>query len=916
MVKKEPETALLQIQKEANPELLTTKLAPPRLHSRSVPRPGLLARLDAGIERKLTLISTPAGFGKSTLVSEWIAYRRNQPEKLPIAWVSLDAWDNDLVRFWRYVLTASKIFHPAVSNSALDLLDSSPPPSIQAILTLFINELVKLPSKAVLVLEDYHAITAPQVHESITFFIDHLPPTLHLILIARSDPPLTLARLRAGNELYELRADDLRFSLEEVQAFLDQALPFTLQHSLVVHLAQRTEGWGAGLRLVSLALQRQGDERKIEQFLDTFTGSHRPLMEYFLEDAFRSQAEPIQLFLLQTSVLSRLNGSLCDAVMERDDSAQILEKLERDNLFLVVLDASQKWYRFHPLFAEAMQHLAQQRLGEIRLCELSRVASIWYEAHGMLAEAVEAALSAREYSRAADLIGRVIAPRLVQNEYHTLRRWIAQIPEEVLRAYPAICMMNAAALLFTSDRRDPLPFELIQHSLRMAEEQWKTVEDKPKLGSVLAFRAILAWRQGDYPRSFVEARLALQLLPEEEVQWRGSSLIFAGFEEMFAGKLNAARSTFTQAKITSEAARNFYATINSTLSLGEVYAHQGALRQAVQLFQQVLADLENSPMDREDSLIRQARAVFGLGSIYLEWNDLEIAGQYASRGLEIADQVIDESVRVNITILMARLRAVREEIAQAQLSLIELAAQTINPLLLRMIQAQQAWLALRAGDLITVQRWRDNLPQAGSELMRLQREMEALVEARLLMAQGNADDAHRLLETWLSDAQEQGRMRSVLEITILLALAYAALDRLPQARQKLVEALSSGQPEGFQRIFLDEGQDFAKLLQANLSSIEGSSLMAYTRALRYSLAQEQQAALAKLQPVPLTETLSEQELRVLRLLTAGLSTPDIARQLVISTNTAKTHLKNIYGKLGVNSRHQASETARQLKIFR
>jgi LuxR family maltose regulon positive regulatory protein len=250
MGKMEPETALPKIQREGNPELLTTKLAPPRLHSRSVPRPELLARLDAGIERKLTLISTPAGFGKTTLVSEWIAYRRNQPEKLPIAWVSLDSWDNDLVRFWRYVLTACKTFHHEVSNSALDLLDSSPPPSIQAMLTLFINELAKLPSQAVLVLEDYHTITAPQVHESLTFFIDHLPSTLHLILITRSNPPLTLARLRAGNELYELRADDLRFSLEEVQAFLTSA---------TIHIATRyvsalpgTEGGQGCIRLMAL----------------------------------------------------------------------------------------------------------------------------------------------------------------------------------------------------------------------------------------------------------------------------------------------------------------------------------------------------------------------------------------------------------------------------------------------------------------------------------------------------------------------------------------------------------------------------------------------------------------------------------------------------------------------------------------
>src|SRR5437764_9290167 len=336
-------------------ELLSTKLAPPRPRPSLVRREALLARLDEGLEHKLILLSAPAGFGKTTLVGEWIASRSERQDALSVAWVSLDVGDNDPVRFWRYVITACQVFDAAVGESALALLSMSRRFPLETILTTFINELAQFAHRGILVLEDYHVITSPQIHESVTYLIDQLPAKLNLLVLTRSDPPLPLARLRAHNDLYELHAADLRFSLAETQTFLRQTLPFPLSSEVITRLETRTEGWVAGLRLLALALQGRKDPRELERMLVTFTGSHRHILEYLVADVLSSQTETLQRFLLQTAFLKPLTASLCDAVTCRSDSEMMLEQLEHANLFLIPLDDVGQWYRYHALFAEAMQ---------------------------------------------------------------------------------------------------------------------------------------------------------------------------------------------------------------------------------------------------------------------------------------------------------------------------------------------------------------------------------------------------------------------------------------------------------------------------------------------------------------------------------------------------------------------------------
>jgi LuxR family maltose regulon positive regulatory protein len=454
-------------------DLLTTKLAPPRLPASLVARDPLAARLDEGLDRKLTLVSAPAGFGKTTLVGAWIARRRRGPGAVAAAWLSLDSGDNDPVRFWRYVATSCQGFGRDVGRAALALLERPRPVSFEAVLTVLINNLAGLGGRHLLVLDDYHLVTSEQVHETLSFLIDHLPVSLHLVLLTRSDPALPLARLRARDELAELRAPELRFSLDDTRAFLQRAVPYSLSPEGVASVFTHTEGWAAGLRLVALALQARKDPAQADQFLATFSGSHRPVVDYLVAEVLEAQPEPVQEFLFQTAFLPRLTASLCNAVTGRQDGGAQLDALERANLFLGPLDEAGRWYRYHALFAEAMQHQARQRMDEERLCELSHRASEWYAGHGLLGDAVDAALFAHDSERAASLLERMVAPWFASNEFHTLRRWMDQIPEGVLRDHPDLCLDYAEALLFTSDQHTPADRERLEVPLGMAEARWR-----------------------------------------------------------------------------------------------------------------------------------------------------------------------------------------------------------------------------------------------------------------------------------------------------------------------------------------------------------------------------------------------------------------------------------------------------------
>jgi ATP/maltotriose-dependent transcriptional regulator MalT len=525
---------------EQQVSLLVPKLRPPRLSSSLVVRERLFTHLDGGLERKLIVLSAPAGSGKTTLISQWIARHQtsadNRQHLLPTAWVSLDSNDNDPLRFWHYVITASQAWRTDLGSSALALLHTAQAAwrpslresSLDLTLTSILNELSSLTGQGVLILEDYQTITSNRIHETLTSFIERLPPTLHLILITRSDPPMPLDRWRAQDQLIELQANDLCFTEDETITFLQQAIPFMLSGEELQRLLERAEGWGVGLRLLALALQGHKSEQEIESVLTTFSGNHRHLLTYFVAEVLDTQPEPWQRFLLQTSILSHLSGSLCDAVTECSESEQLLEKMERAGLFLLPLNGSDQWYRYHALFAEAMQHEARHRLGEDALQASTLRASRWYEQQGMLTEAIEAALTANEYTHAAILMGSMMEKPLYLNAdtMSTLRGRVEQLPEQGLQEHP--------------------------------------------------------------------------------------------------------------------------------ISLGNIYYATGALHKAAELYKQVLNEAGDDLLDR-------ARALLGLARLSYEQNELEIAEQNAQETLNLSQQLLDEALQVQASLLLERIHVAREE---------------------------------------------------------------------------------------------------------------------------------------------------------------------------------------------------------------------------------------------------------------
>ena len=904
-------------------ELLSTKLAPPRPRPSLVAREALLARLDEGLEHKLTLLSAPAGFGKTTLVSEWIAAHNERGDALTVAWVSLDAGDNDPVRFWRYVITACQTLHEDVGASALALLQNSRRFPLETMLTTFINDLARLGCRGVLVLEDYHVITSPQISEALTYLIDHLPTSLHLLMLTRSNPHLPLARLRAHDDLYELDAADLRFSPEETRAFLQQAFPFPLTNEAISRLEARTEGWVAGLRLLALALQGRKDPRDLEHMLVTFTGSHRHVLEYLVADVLSSQSEATQEFLLQTAFLSRLTASLCDAVTGRNDSESMLEQLERANLFLIPLDEAGRWYRYHALFAEAMQHEARRRLGEGRVRLLYDKAGRWCEEHGLLAEAIEVALSTRDFVRAAELIDSMLGPQSIGEELYTLLRWIEQLPEEVLSKYPTLCLTYAMALLFIRDRSDPMTRSSTQGLLEMAERVWRAEDNRPKLGQLLAARNQIAWWQGDLPQAFAASRQALELLPEQEMFWRATVMLPIAIEELLAGRLDVAKQEARIALACFEAVKNPYGARAATQALGEMHFRQGELHAAAQFYQQLFTEATEDPMDL-------ASARIGLATLSYEWNELESAEQGLSQVLdqgkryaeELGKYYIEQFLLIPSSLALARVLHARGKTTEAEQLLQELvilAQERKWVYLHREVLAYQARLQLSIGDPAAVQRWLSTIAQLGKDFRLLQREQEALITARLHIAQGEAEEALRLLENWHVVAHTQKRTRSELEIQILTALAHLAQKQLPQAKQVFREALALAQPEGYQRIFLDEGEPMATLLRVILPEVREELLATYARGLLLAFARSQSEQStshpSQISSALLIEPLSPQEQRVLRLLAAGRSNPEIAQELVVSVNTVKTQVQSIYRKLNVKSRWEARDAARKLKLI-
>lgn len=905
-------------------DLLRTKFATPRAGASLVQRDALLARLDDALHARLTLISAPAGFGKTTLVSEWLS----QDFRLPIAdfglreagnpqsairnpksaWLTLDADDNDPIRFWRYIINACRAFENDFGHEALETLRAASQGDVRPALIVFLNELSQLDGPCVLVLDDLHMITSPAIHEALAFWLEQLPPAVHVIALTREDPPWPLARWRARGQLHEIRAQDLRFTLSEARAFASQTFVQRITSDAIAQLDTRLEGWPAGWRmaLTLIAREPQGAASLLAEQL-----APKHIVDFFVSDVLAAQPQDAQDFLLRTAFLNRLNGSLCDAVTGRTDSAAQLDRLERNNVFLQRLstERGEAWYRYHGLFAEAMRHVARQRLGEAVLRDHAARASAWHQAQGNLPEAIEAALTADEPERAAVLIEQFVE-RGVYDEVYSQRRWLERLPQAVLLAHPALCFAYASAVLFTDDRHAPATRERIEPYLAQAERTWRAegAGSNERLGELLAFRAVVAFWQGEFAVTSALAREALTLLPDSNAQWRGVSLLQVVVEELRAGRMAELPPLAMESRALCAASGNLPAALASLTALGEISYWRGEFRQAVLYAEQTLDEAASPRLQFQSD--RQT-ALTQLSLIAFEQNDLKRAQNLIGQAVDLGLQADEPDGLKQALLLQLRVQHALGETEPAHSALRQFIAADKSPALIREARLLQARCALLEGDAATAQRALANLPSSGSK-SHLDEESESLLRARVLLAQRQPGDALNFVREWRADAHANERIRAEMEWAMVEALAHTQRDDLPHARLALVDALKPAQPERITRVFIEIDPPLAALLRESLPHWRDAEIEPFARELLALMGDDvTDGASAR----PLVEPLSAQERRVLRLLVAGMTNAEIARELTVSVNTVKTQTQSIYRKLGVSGRDEARETAQQLKLI-
>jgi LuxR family maltose regulon positive regulatory protein len=971
--------------------LLTTKLHIPPARPDLVSRPRLIEQLNAGLHRKLTLVSAPAGFGKTTLLSEWIhagvrsreygvgskEQTRDRPPTPFFTWVSLDEDDDDPTRFLAYFVAALQTLalrcppsmsrgqvegiEPDIGAGALGALQSPQPPPIESVLATLINELAALPDRIILVLDDYHLIEAQPIHDALTFLLEHLPPQVHLVIATREDPHLPLARLRARGQLTELRATDLRFSSSEAAEFLNQVMGLDLSAEDIAALERRTEGWIAGLHLAAISMQGHKD---VSGFIRSFTGSHRFVLDYLMEEVLEQQSESVQTFLLQTAILDRLTGSLCDAVRfgvaetpsssagtaVRFGEAQsptgqgngqaTLEALERANLFIVPLDEERRWYRYHHLFADLLRQrlrqdpppLSSPPLGGIEggsVAELHLRASEWYEQNGFAGGAIEHALRAEDFERAVHLIEEHVDAIWMRGEHTKLRRWLDWLPVKVVYSKPHLCVFHAW-LLFTGGQQDAAErcLQAIDRALDPSnycatetspiEEDQPVGSDRMKLrGRVAAIRAFVASYRSDAPEIIQHARQALEYLPEQDLTWRSTATVALGDAYSFVGDLAAAYRVRLEALEASKAAGNIYMILIASVKLAVTMRQQGQLEQVIEINQQQLQLASENGLS-QTAVIGWLLATWGV--VLADLNDLDGALYQAKKGVELTERGGDVAMLGWSYVCLTRALYSRGDMAGAEeiIQRMENIAResTVPPWITNQMAAWQARIWLAQDKLDAASQWAEKRGLAPDKEPIYVGGVEYGVLARILLAQGRLDETITLLQRMLEPAQAGRHTTRVIENLRIQALAFQAGGDTTRAVAALERALALAEPGGFIRIFVDEGPSMARLLHEALSREIATD---YVRRLlaAFPVAEPEQADPLKREAPKseLLEPLSERELEVLQLIAEGLTNPEIASRLFLALNTVKAHSRNIYGKLGVHSRTQAVARARALGIL-
>ena len=911
--------------------LVETKLYAPAPRAGVVARPRLTARLSR--EGRLVLVSAPAGFGKTTLLGRWLT---GTTADHSLAWVSLDEGDRDVASFWTYVVTALDRACPGVGAGALPLLQAGQTPT-ETVLTAVLNELSVLPGAVTLVLDDYHLADGPGIRPGMSFLLDHLPPQVRLVISTRSDPGLPLARLRAQGELIEIRAADLRFTPAEAATYLNDMTGVNLTAQDVATLEERTEGWVAALQLAALSLQGRDDA---SGFIAGFAGNDRFVVDYLVEEVLDRQPEQVRRFLLETSILDRLTGPLCDAVTGDTGGRATLERLDRANLFLVPLDDQRRWYRYHHLFRDVLHSYLLDDRSEV--ADLHRRASDWYDRSGEPVPAVRHALAAGDIDRAADLV-ELAVPELRRNRQEaTLRRLIEDLPERVVDRRPVLAMGLVGALMASNEFGDiERRLRTIEYLLDGVDSDDSTASPAPPRGVVIVnaeefarlpagvamYRAALALVGGDPAGTLDHARRAAASAPEHDDLTLASAAALAGLASWTLGDLQAAHRSYTDAADGLRTVGYIADVLGCSITLADIESTQGKLRQAERTYRHALA-----LADGHEPGLRGTRDMHvGLSQVAVERNDLAAATEHLRRCDELGEQAGLPQNPYRWRVALALLREA-EGALDAALGLLEEAervyvgdfAPNVRP-----IPALRARMLAAHGHLAPAVQWARQSGVTADDHMSYLREYEHVTLARILLARHHADgspgarrDAVALLDRLLAAAHDGGRTGTVIETLALLALAHQRAGDDTEAHIVLDRALALAEPEGYVRVFAAEGPPMGALLTAILRTEPASAYLHQLREAASSAHGEpgdaedsQRSAPDRTAREGLIDPLSERELDVMRLLASDLDGPSIARHLVVSLNTVRTHTKNIYAKLGVNNRRAAVRRAHQLRLL-
>lgn len=900
--------------------LLSTKLYIPPARTNVIERPRLAKKLLSGIDRpgSFGLLSGPAGFGKTTLLSEFVT-RYGQP----VAWVSLDEGDNDYLRFWTYLITACQSVLEGVGEAALELLSTPQSLPDETVPTILINDFVIQTGSVVLVLDDYHEIQNQSIHNSLLFLLDHIPDNLYIVISTRIDPPWSLARYRARNRLVEIRAQDLRFSVEEATEFLNRTMGLDLSVEDVSALEERTEGWIAGLQLVALSIQGRVD---IAAFVKAFTGSHVYVAEYLIEEVLQRQPESIQTFLLKTSMLKRMNAGLCEAVTGCQDGQVILQSLHRENVFVIPLDNEGKWFRYHHLFADLLHARLRQSLLVEEFAALQLRAADWHERNGFLLEAVNYALAAKDFKRAAELVKQAAHTLMFTGRVNILGDWLEALPEESFRAHPQ--------LIFYQFWIDVLQTkaDLSEDALREKEDLLKALPPSPEnnrlrgeLMSIICRAIALSGRTSEGIRL---AKEALAYLPADDLasRARANSALASALD--LEGQAEEAEPAYQDSYSQAIAAGDYRLAAHTLMAKGLIQIHYGYLHEAAETFQMIV---DMNPAWGDSAKQVKSSTVFlpagqgyiGLGCVHLEWNELDMAESYLQRGMDLCRQGGLDGVFIG-KVRMSRLRQAKGDLAGA------LEEIRVPPQMQRVdtfnLVTRQIQIALAEEDVSHARRLAEPLIKmlnsvSASKPPIVFLEIIQSIIARVYLASGEIEKALQAVEELYTAAEPGGRLGRLIEVHLLKALAYQKQNEesLPlQAIENLTHALELGELQGHILLFLEAGPALIPLLKAvtdRRSTPDG--VKEYARVLLDTFEGLGKSANSRPTSVAndLVEQLTPREIEVLELLALGDSNQDIADKLVITVRTVKKHTGNIYGKLNANSRIQAVTRAHELGLL-